>query len=231
MTAIPRPVEAVIFDMDGLLLDTESVYRRAMIAAASGMGYDFSDDFCRSMVGTAEAEIRHMLQQQFGADFPIAGLFQACEIEMARRLETGVPVKAGAAELIGDLATRKLPMAVATSTVRRIAEHHLQRAGLLEHFAAVCTREDVTRGKPHPDIFVAAAGKLGVRPERCLVLEDSYPGVRAAHASGAMTIMVPDMLPATDELRALCVAVARDLHDVRAMLQMPTISDGVVAKR
>lgn len=219
MTTFPRPVEAVIFDMDGLLLDTENVYRTAMIASASAMGYDFPDDLCRSMVGTAEVEIHHMLQQRFGADFPIAGLFAACELEMARRLEPGVPVKAGAAELIGALAARKLPMAVATSTVRRIAEHHLKRAGLLDHFTAVCTREDVARGKPHPDIFVATADKLGIHPERCLVLEDSYPGVRAAHASGAMAVMVPDMLPATDELRALCVAVARDLHEVRVMFK------------
>jgi HAD superfamily hydrolase (TIGR01509 family) len=219
MAAFPFPVEAVIFDMDGLLLDTESVYRAAMVAAAVDMGYDFPDDFCQSMVGTAEAEIHLILQRRFGADFPIAGLFKACEIEMARRLEPGVPVKTGAAELIGELGARKLPMAVATSTVRRIAEHHLHRADLLKHFTAVCTREDVTRGKPHPDIFLAAAGKLGVRPERCVVLEDSYPGVRAAHASGAMAIMVPDMLPATDELRAMCVTVVRDLHEVRAMLQ------------
>ena len=164
MTTFPFPVEAVIFDMDGLLLDTESVYRAAMIASALAMGYDFPDDFCQSMVGTAEAEIHHMLQQRFGADFPIARLFADCEAEMGRRLDAGVPVKAGAAELIGELAARKLPMAVATSTVRRIAEHHLQRAGLLDHFAAVCTREDVTRGKPHPDIFLAAAGKLRRAP-------------------------------------------------------------------
>ena len=220
MKALPFPVEAVIFDMDGLLLDTESVYRSAMVAAALDMGYDFPDDFCQSMVGTAEAEIHQILQRRFGLDFPIAGLFKACELEMARRLEPGVPVKTGAAELIGELAARRLPIAVATSTVRRIAEHHLSRAGLLNHFATVCTREDVTRGKPNPDIFLAAAGKLGVRPERCVVLEDSYPGVRAAHASGAMAIMVPDMLPATDELRALCVAVVRDLNEVRAMLQV-----------
>src|SRR5215510_431405 len=129
MTAFPRPVEAVIFDMDGLLLDTESVYRSAMIASASAMGYDFPNDFCHSMVGTAEAEIHHMLQQRFGAGFPIARLFQDCEAEMGRRLDAGVPVKTGAAELIGELAARELPMAVATSTVRRIAEHHLERAG------------------------------------------------------------------------------------------------------
>ncbi len=219
MTALPFPVEAVIFDMDGLLLDTESVYRRAMVASALGMGYEFPDEFCQSMVGTAEADIHLILQQRFGTDFPIAQLFQECELEMQRSLEGGVPVKAGAAELIGELATRGLPMAVATSTVRRIAEHHLKRAGLLDHFSAVCTREDVTRGKPHPEIFLKAAAALGVRAERCLILEDSHHGVRAAHAAGAMAVMVPDMLPPTDELRTLCVAVVRDLHDVRAMLQ------------
>jgi HAD superfamily hydrolase (TIGR01509 family) len=219
MNAFPFPVEAVIFDMDGLLLDTENVYRRAMIASASGLGYDFPEDFCHSMVGTAETEIHAILRQRFGADFPIPRLFQDCEVEMQRLLETGVPVKAGATELLGDLAARKLPMAVATSTVRRIAEHHLERADLLAHFSAVCTREDVARGKPHPDLFLKAASDLGVRAERCLVLEDSYQGVRAAHAAGTMPIMVPDLLPATDELRGLCVAVVRDLHDVRAMLK------------
>jgi beta-phosphoglucomutase-like phosphatase (HAD superfamily) len=110
-------------------------------------------------------------------------------------------------------------MAVATSTVRRIAEQHLRRAGFFDHFGAVCTREDVARGKPHPDLFLKAARDLGVGAERCLVLEDSYHGIRAAHAAGAMPVMVPDLLPATDELRALCVAVVCDLHDVRKMLQ------------
>ncbi len=219
MTAFPFPVEAVIFDMDGLLLDTESLYRSAMIASAVAMGYDFPDEFCQSMVGTAEAEIHLILQRRFGADFPIARLFEDCEREMWRRLEATLPVKAGAGELIAELATRGLPMAVATSTVRRIAEQHLRRAGFFEHFGAVCTREDVTRGKPHPDLFLKAASDLGVPAERCLVLEDSHHGIRAAHAAGAMPVMVPDLLPATDDLRALCVAVVRDLHEVRTMLK------------
>ncbi|MPZ36705.1 MAG: HAD-IA family hydrolase [Rhizobiales bacterium] len=219
MTTLPWPVEAVIFDMDGLLLDTESLYRAAMVASALGMGYDFPDEFCRSMVGTAETEIHLILQQRFGADFPIARLFQDCELQMRQRLEAGVPVKAGAVELIGELAARGLPMAVATSTFRRIAEHHLRRAKLFDYFTTVCTREDVTRGKPHPDIFLKAAAALGIRAERCLVLEDSHHGIRAAHAAGTMPIMVPDMLPATDELRGMCVAVVSDLHDVRSILK------------
>jgi HAD superfamily hydrolase (TIGR01509 family) len=218
MTTFPSPVEAVIFDMDGLLLDTESVFRSAVVASALGLGYEFPDEFCQSMVGTAEPDIHLVLQQRFGADFPVVRLFEVCELQMRQRLESGIPVKTGAVELIAELAARSLPMAVGTSSLRRIAEHHLRRAGLLDHFAAVCTREDVTRGKPNPDIFLKAAAALGVRAERCLVLEDSYHGIRAAHAAGAMPIMVPDMLPATDELRAMCVAVVRDLHDVRAML-------------
>jgi HAD superfamily hydrolase (TIGR01509 family) len=218
MAAFPYPVEAVIFDMDGLLLDTESVYRRAMIASASDLGYDFPDEFCQAMIGTAEMEIHRILHERFGADFPIGKLFQDCELHMQRLLEAGVPVKPGARELIDDCNVRGLPIAVATSTVRRIAEHHLRRAGLLDRFHSVCTREDVTRGKPHPDLFLEAARALGVDAERCLVLEDSHHGIRAAHAAGAMPVMVPDLLPATEELRQLCVAIVRDLHDVRTML-------------
>src|SRR5262245_10825955 len=107
MTAVHRPVDAVIFETDALLRHTESVSRSAMIASAAAMGYDFPDDFCHSMVGPAEAEIHHMLQQRFGAGFPIARLFQDCEAEMGRRLDAGVPVKTGAAELIGELAARE----------------------------------------------------------------------------------------------------------------------------
>lgn len=218
MTAFPFPVEAVIFDMDGLLLDTENTYRRAMIASASDMGYEFPPEFCQAIVGTAETEIHLILRERFGADFPVARLFQDCELQMQQLLEAGIPVKSGAAELVDECAARGLPIAVATSTFRRIAERHLRRAGLLDYFNAVCTREDVSRGKPHPDLFLKAADALGVNAERCVALEDSHHGIRAAHAAGTMPIMVPDLLPATDELRQLCVAVVRDLHDVRAML-------------
>ena len=190
-----------------------------MIASAAGMGYDFPDEFCQSMVGTAETEIHLILRQRFGADFPIARLFQDCELQMQRRLDAGVPVKAGAAELIGDLAARKSADGgrdVDRSQDRRTSSASGRACSIIS--APSARARTSTRGKPHPDLFLKAASELGVRAERCLVLEDSYHGVRAAHAAGAMPVMVPDLLPATDELRALCVAVVRDLHDVRAML-------------
>ncbi len=216
--AWPFPIEAVIFDMDGLLLNTERVYRSSIIAAASGLGFAFSEEFYQSMIGIAENEILALVEARFGAGFPIDRLLHDCDLQMQERLSVGIPVKPGVVELLDELAARGLPSAVARSTARRKAERHLRDAVLLDRFVAICTREDVARGKPHPDIYHKAASLLGVTAERCLVLEDSDAGVRAAHAAGAMPIMVPDLIPATDVHRKMCVTVAHDLHEVRALL-------------
>jgi beta-phosphoglucomutase-like phosphatase (HAD superfamily) len=111
-----------------------------------------------------------------------------------------------------------MPLALATSSGRDDAEHHLRNADLRRFFVAVATRNDVSRGKPHPDLFLKAAADLGVAPQRCLVLEDSHNGVRAAHAAGCLPIMVPDLLEANDEMRSLCLLIARDLHEIRLLL-------------
>jgi HAD superfamily hydrolase (TIGR01509 family) len=112
-----------------------------------------------------------------------------------------------------------LPRALATSTNRATAEDHLRCAGLLDRFDALVTWEDVERGKPHPDLFLKAALEIGVAPQRCVVLEDSPLGIRGAHAAGAMPVMIPDLLAATEELRNMCAAVVRDLHEARILLQ------------
>ena len=103
-------------------------------------------------------------------------------------------MKPGVVELLDFLAGRGLPLAVATSAGRATAEHHLGRAGLLDRFTALATRDDVERAKPHPDIYLEAARRLGVAPERCLAFEDSNIGLEAAHAAGTMAFMVPDLL-------------------------------------
>jgi beta-phosphoglucomutase-like phosphatase (HAD superfamily) len=110
-----------------------------------------------------------------------------------------------------------MPLALATSSGRNYAERHLGAADLRRFFDAVATRNDVSRGKPYPDLFLKVADDLRVPPERCLVLEDSHNGVRAAHAAGCLPIMVPDLLEATDEMRELCVLIANDLHEVRTL--------------
>ena len=111
---------------------------------------------------------------------------------------------------------------MATSSSRRSAQEHLTHNGVYDRFHAIVAREDVERHKPNPDPFLKAADLLGVAPEHCLALEDSHNGVRAAHAAGMMTVMVPDLLAPTDEMRSLCLAIAESLHDVRRILTIPT---------
>ena len=109
-----------------------------------------------------------------------------------------------------------MPLAVATSAARETVEHHLGRAGLLERFHAIATRDDVEHAKPAPDIYLEAARRLGVTPAHCLASRTSSVGLTAAHAAGMMAIMVPDILPPTDEIRAKALHVAADLHEVVA---------------
>lgn len=219
MTVLPAPVAAVIFDMDGLLLDTEQVYRKAFIAVAESLGFAMSEAFYQQMVGLADKECYELIGNHYGPGFPMAHYRRDFGVRLQEFLDAGIPIKPGAAELIDDLARRNVPRAVATSTNRTTAERHLRQAGLLHRFDAVVTFEDVARGKPHPDIFLAAARAVGASPQRCVVLEDSPLGIRGAHAAGTMPIMVPDLLAPTDALRKLCVAVVKDLNEARVLLQ------------
>jgi HAD superfamily hydrolase (TIGR01509 family) len=214
-----RPVEAVLFDMDGLLIDTEAVYVEAYMAAGRTMAVDIPLALCHATSCIPGHERQAMIQAHFGSGFE-ADSFQACFREHASRLLAArIPVKPGAADLLAWLSERGLPLAVATSARRPTVQRHLGRAGLLDHFTAVVTRDDVARSKPHPDVYLEAARRLGVPPEHCIALEDSNTGLTAAHAAGTMAIMVPDILPPTDEVRAKCVHVASDLMAVLGLLR------------
>lgn len=213
-----KPVEAILFDMDGLLIDTEALYIRAMQRAAQTLGRDMPISFCHSMIGVPSRECDVLIQDFYGPKFSLAEFRGHYATSIKRLLESGIPVKPGAVELLDFLAARRLPIAVATSSRRLTAEHHLGRAGLLGRFRAMATIDDVERAKPHPDIYLQAARRLGVAPQRCIAFEDSNIGLTAAHAAGTMSIMVPDILPPLPEVRAKCVAVVDDLHAARRLL-------------
>jgi HAD superfamily hydrolase (TIGR01509 family) len=189
------------------------------MAGATIMGVELPLAFCHSMIGTPSPECDRMIQEFFGPAFPLDDFNGHVNGHAHRLLEAGVPVKPGAAELLAFLSERGLPLAVATSSSRRTTERHLGRAGLLGHFHALATRDDVVRGKPHPDIHLEAARRLGAAPERCLAFEDSNTGLTAAHAAGTMAIMVPDIMAPTDESRGKCLAVLPDLHAALGLLR------------
>ncbi len=186
-----KPVEAVLFDMDGLLIGTEAVYLQAMQAAARSMGTEMPLAFCHSMIGIPSRECRVMIQNFYGPAFRLDLFDEGVDAHVHAVLDAHMPVKPGAVEILDFLVGRGLPLAVATSSSRRTTERHLGKAGLLDRFRAIATRNDVERGKPHPDLYLEAARRLGVVPQHCIAFEDSNNGLTAAHAAGTMASWCP----------------------------------------
>ncbi|MCP8883333.1 HAD family phosphatase [Devosia sp. XJ19-1] len=210
------PFEAAIFDMDGTLLDTESVFRDIVFDVCTELGFEMTHDVHRSMVGSSHERTSQLLIEAYGVAFPYSLFDERCRVIMRERSHAGVPVKSGAREFITELRARGIPTGVATSSRNPHAEHHLGAAGLLELFDTVVTRDDVVNPKPHPEPYLTAARRLGVDPVLCLALEDSHTGVRAAHAAGMQTIMVPDLVGPSDDIHALGVFIMDSLAHVQA---------------
>ncbi|MGH7050468.1 MAG: HAD family hydrolase [Acetobacteraceae bacterium] len=214
----PNRIGAVVLDMDGTLHDTEAHYHAALKKAVAAVGFAVTDAFCHSLIGIPGPESDAMLRAHLGPGFPFAEYDRLYHEHLELSLARGVPLKPGVRELLQALAQRHLSAAVATSASRPAAERHLTLSGLRGAFRIVVTRNDVTRGKPYPDLFLQAAMLLGVPPAECLAVEDSLNGIRAAHAAGMMPVMVPDLLIPTDEVRAMCVHVAADLYEVMSLV-------------
>ena len=215
---LPRRPEAVIFDLDGLLFDTEQLYQDAIMAAAVELGHDITPAIFRTMIGRPLAQTRAFLLEQYGSTFPVEELLATWHRHFAVIVETRLAVKPGVLELLDALDTLALPRGIATSSSHKTVQHHLGAHDLGDRFHHIIASGDYAAGKPAPDPYLLAAKRLGVAPHLCLALEDSYNGVRSASAAGMMTIMVPDLLEATDEIRGLCTFVVRDLHMVRDLL-------------
>ena len=209
------PFRAAIFDMDGTILDTESVFKTIVFEVCTELGFEMSDSVHLGMVGSSHERSNELLVEAYGVTFPYAMFNDRCRILMHDRMHAEVPVKPGARELIAELRDRNIPIAIATSSRRAHAWTHLGTAGLLDLFDTIVTRDDVTNPKPHPEPYLLAASRLGIDPEHCLALEDSHTGVRAAHAAGMQTVMVPDLVHPSEEIRALGIAIHDTLEHVR----------------
>jgi len=213
------PFKAVIFDMDGVLLDTEPLYMQAMDQACADLGYTMTREVHNATIGMPAEAGDRVFRMAYGDAFPLER-FNAYSHKIMQALvaEKGVPVKPGVEELLFELNSRDIPVAVATSTSSPTAPDRLRAAGLFDKFTTVVTRNDVTNGKPHPEPFLTAASRLDIAPDHCIALEDSFNGIRSAHGAGMRAIMVPDLLQPDADILPLCHAVMDSLHEVRAAL-------------
>jgi HAD superfamily hydrolase (TIGR01509 family) len=207
-----------VFDMDGLLFDTEALYLAAFLRASDEAGHGFDEALFRHTVGNTWPMTQTLLFRHAGEHFPIDAFLAAWHRHYAVVAADGVPLKPGVLPLLDTLDALGLPRAIATSSRHETARGHLTAHALTDRFHTVVAQGDAVASKPAPDPYLLAASRLGVAPAHCLALEDSHNGVRSASAAGMMTVMVPDLLEATAEIAALCTFVAADLHQVRESL-------------
>lgn len=207
----------VIFDMDGLLIDSERAILECWRVAAAEQSLAMDDALWLSMVGLHDVGCAELLNDMLGAA-QAERLTLACKHRYDALLEQGLPLKSGVRALLQDLSGLAVPLAVATSTRGERARIKLARSGIGHFFGHVVTSSDVTHAKPAPDLYLLAAERLGIPPAECIALEDSEFGVRAASAAGLQVIQVPDLVPASGLSRSLATVVS-DLEAARPLIE------------
>ncbi|MDM8201561.1 HAD family hydrolase [Allofournierella massiliensis] len=213
-------IKAVIFDMDGLMFDTERLWDTLWEPTCRALGLEMPQDleaFFTGGRGLAGVKLNEHIQKFFPQADPQVIVEKIWELA-EQRFAQGVPCKPGLAELLETLEEKKLPRIVASSSPRALIQKNLETTGMARYFDQVVCGADVRHSKPAPDIFLEAARRLGVDIRDCLVLEDSFNGVRAGHAAGAVTVMVPDIAQPDEEIRALYNRCCKDLFEVRQLL-------------
>ena len=193
-------IKGVIFDMDGTLFDTETLFQNEWNHIASEMGVTLPANFKYEICGTSGEPMDRILEKYYHVDkgTPIQKLCKARVIEL---LKKEVPLKPGVESILSFFQEKNLPMAIGSSSPLPLILQNLEVTGLTPYFQALASGDEVERGKPSPDIFLLAAEKLGVPPSECLVFEDSPNGIRAASNAGMIPILVPDIMPITDDIR------------------------------
>lgn len=209
---------ALLFDMDGLMFETERMSDECWLEFGHAHGYDITPDWICCLRGTNYNDGEILFKQRFGEDVPYAAWSAQVFAALEERLAQHVPLCKNLLVLLEAAKERGIPMAVVSSTHHKMVMDNLHGSNTAHYFAHVITGDMVEHSKPEPDIYLLAAKTLGVAPETCMVLEDSYNGVRAGSAAGCYTVMVPNMDAPTPEILALANIVVPDLGAVINLL-------------
>lgn len=213
-------MKAVVFDMDGVLFDTERVCRDCWVKASREYGIHNMAQVFPLCIGRNRAGSEQVMRENYGEAFPYDEFRQkATELFWKTLEEEGNPWKKGVGEILKFLSENGWKVGLASSTSREGVLRHLEKEGLLPYFSVVVGGDQILRSKPDPDIYLLACRELGTDPAKTFAIEDSYHGIRAARRAGMMPIMVPDLLPATEEMEELCVVIKEDLLQVKEYLE------------
>jgi len=213
-------IDAVIFDMDGVMFDTEPLYKSAWQGAASELGYAITDNLYMTFIGKNNADSEKAVVEAYGSGFPLTKFRGLWRRKWRELIESeGVPFKNGLLELLDLLSLYRLPAGVATSSDQDEMRLLLETSGLIERFNCIVTGDLVAQGKPAPDIYLEAARQLNVEPTLCIALEDSNSGALSAISAGMNTIVIPDLSELTDEVVSLSLDVVPSLTEVKHIME------------
>jgi beta-phosphoglucomutase-like phosphatase (HAD superfamily) len=211
-------IKAVLFDMDGLIFDTEGLYKETWQHAAREQGLELSDAFYQNFIGVQDAECESLLLIKFSEKLNMARFRRVRDSMLSAERAKGIVYKCGFEELFSELKNRNFKSALVTSSALPLVQHHFAGFDYLSLFDVVITSENVKNGKPAPDCYLMACAQLNISPSESLVLEDSNNGMRAAIGAGCNAIMIPDLLPPDSDVAQRATSIVSNLFEVRQFL-------------
>ena len=213
-------LSSVVFDMDGLLLDSERKSQEVALKVASDLSIPFSEEEAKALVGKNEVAARRYISELFQNQITVDNFFELSARMYQAEWENGrVPLKQGVIKILDTLDAFNIPRAIATSTRRHVATQKLSKVGILSRFHQIVGGDEVLQGKPHPEIYLKACALLGTDPLHSLACEDSPPGIEAAYRAGLRAILIPDLIAPTDTMRSHAWRVAANLDEVSSLVR------------
>lgn len=212
-------IKGVIFDMDGVLVDSEKLYLRFWQEACANFGLNLSEEQGLDLRSNSPETAIPKFKAWFGNNVDYMMIRDLRRKIMAKYIDSnGIELKNGAKEIIEYLRLKKIKIALATASPVKRAEHYLAPHGLFDKFDAVTGGAMVQRGKPAPDIYICASQALGLSPTECMAVEDSPSGIRSGHDAGCITVMIPDLTPPNEEIIPLSDYVLTNLNDIKKLI-------------
>ena len=208
-------IKTVIFDMDGVLFDTEKVYLDVWTRVCEKYGYKMTKEIYCKVIATGRENVKRVFKQEFGNSIPIEEMYREKHEILAKELNKCIPVKNGAYELLKHLKNKEYKIALATSASKERMEKQLKKANFIDIFDELVCKDEVKETKPNPEIFIKAANKLGVDPKECIVIEDSLAGLKAAYKGNMLPIHVVDLKDADKEIKKYCYKSFNNLIEIK----------------